>query len=100
MLSSSLLLLPRLGLWSRDKAAKGAADVARVGAGRIDAAIIEVEAVGVVSIRAGSRGPINTVPASAAKLISEVGIDIPAPHKEKRAERNIIRITIHWASTR
>ena len=96
---SSLLLLPRLGLWSRDKAAKGTAAVAIGVAGRSDATTIKVEVVDVASIREGSRRPAITVPASEIKLISADGIDPPTPHKEKRAERNIICITIHWAST-
>ncbi|MFG6399443.1 MAG: hypothetical protein K1W07_08955, partial [Parabacteroides distasonis] len=83
LLSFSLLLLPRLGLWSRDKAAKGIADVATVVAGRIDVATIEDEAVGAARTRVGSRGPINTALASAVELISAVRIDIPAPHKEQ-----------------
>ena len=66
------------------KAAKGIAVVATVADGRIDAAITEGEAVGVASIRVGSRGPINTAQASAAKLIRAVRRDIPAPHKEER----------------
>ena len=70
------------GLWSRDKAAKGTADVASGEAGRIDVAIIEVEVVGAVSIRVGSRGPVITVLTSAVKLISEVRIDTATPHKE------------------
>ena len=83
--SSSLLLLPRLGLWSRDKAAKGTAVVAKVEiAGRIDAAIIKAEAVGVASARVGSRRPVNTALASVVELISEVRNDNPAPHKEQR----------------
>ena len=83
MLSFSLLLLPRLGLWSRDKAAKGTAVVAIGVVGRIDAAIIKVEVVGVASIRVGSRGPINTVLASEVELISIVRIDTAAPHKDE-----------------
>ena len=79
-----LLLLPRLGLWSRDKAAKGIAEVAIVAGGRIDAATIEVEAVGAVSSRVGPRGPINTVLASVVELISKVRIDTATPHKEQR----------------
>ena len=83
LLSFSLLLLPRLGLWSRDKAAKGKA-VAAIGAvGQIDATATEVEVVGGVSVRAGSRRPVITVLASVDKLISAVRIDIPAPHKEQ-----------------
>ena len=93
------LLLPRLGLWSRDKAAKGTAVVAIAVGGRIDAAIIKGEGVGEVSSRVGPRGPVITVLASDAKLISIARSDIPAPHKEKWTKRDIIRITIHWAST-
>ena len=77
------LLLPRLGLWSRDKAAKGIAAVAIDAVGRIDVAIIEAEAVGVASARVGPRGPINTVLASVVKLTSGVRSDIPAPHEEE-----------------
>ena len=80
--SSSLLLLPRLGLWSRDKAAKGTAAVAIGVAGRSDVAIIKAEVVGEVSIRVGSRGPAITALASEVEqLIAR--IDIPAPHKEE-----------------
>ena len=84
-LSFSLLLLPRLGLWSRDKAAKGIADVANVVDGRNDAAIIEVEVVGEVSTRASPRRPVIAVLASSTELISAARIDIPAPHKEEGA---------------
>jgi len=82
LLFFSLLLLPRLGLWSRDKAAKGIAVVATDAAGRKDVTATEGEAVGDVSVRDGSRRPVITVLASDAKLISEVRTDIPAPHKE------------------
>ena len=81
--ATTLLLLPRLGLWGRDKAAKGTAAVAIVVGGRIDVAIIKVEAVGEVSVRVGSRRPVITDLASDAKLISAARIDIPAPHKEE-----------------
>ena len=37
-----LLLLPRLGLWSRDEAAKGKADEAIGAVGRTDTAAIEI----------------------------------------------------------
>ena len=80
---SHFLLLPRLGLWSRDKAAKGIAAVANGVAGRIDAAIIEAEDVGVASARVGSRGPINTALASVAEPSSKVRINTAAPHKEE-----------------
>ena len=78
----SLLLLPRLGLWSRDKAAKGIAVVAIVVVGRIDVATIEDEAVGAVSSRAGPRRPVITVLASAAKPFDFISTNPPAPHKE------------------
>ena len=86
------LFLPRLGLWSRDKAAKGTAGVASdvVGVGRIDVVIVKVEVVGVDSIRAGPRRPAVTVPASGVykqdvycrRCISLM--DTPAPHKKER----------------
>ena len=86
------LLLPRLGLWSRDKAAKGIAAVAIGVAGRIDAAVTEGEAVGVGSIRVGSRGPVATPLASVVKgdfsvwgYVLTAEIDPPAPHKEEWA---------------
>ena len=84
--SFCLLLLPRLGLWSRDKAAKGKAVVAIGVVGRIDATATEVEVVGVVSIRAGSRRPVITDLASIVKPISGVRIDTAAPHKEEFAD--------------
>ncbi|MFG6399444.1 MAG: hypothetical protein K1W07_08960 [Parabacteroides distasonis] len=85
-----LLLLPRLGLWSRDKAAKGKA-VAAIGAvGQIDATATEVEVVGGVSVRASSRRPVIAVLASAVKgdfsvwgYVLTAEIDKPAPHKEE-----------------
>ena len=88
--SFSLLLLPRLGLWSRDKAAKGKA-VAAIGAvGQIDATATEVEVVGGVSVRASSRRPVIAVLASAVKgdfsvwgYVLTAEIDKPAPHKEE-----------------
>lgn len=73
--------------------------MASVAVGRVDVAVTEVEAVGEVSNRVGSRGPINTDLASDAKLISIAGIDKPAPHKEEWTKDNIIRITINWTST-
>ena len=82
-IQGKLLIKIGAGLWSRDKAAKGIAEVAIVVAGRIDAAIIEDEAVGAASTREGSRGPVATPLASVAKLISGVKIDPPAPHKEQ-----------------
>ena len=91
-----LLLLPRLGLWSRDKAAKGIADEAtEVAVGRIDAIATEVEAVGVVGTRIGPRRPAAAVLVSDVKLISAVGNDTPTPHKEQRTKSYIIRITIN-----
>ena len=94
-----LLLLPRLGLWSRDKAAKGIAEVAIVDVGRMDVASTKVEVVGDASVRGGSRRPAVADLASVVKLISTVGTDIPVPHKEKRTKGYIIRITINWTST-
>ena len=87
MLSFSLLLLPRLGLWNRDKAAKRIAEVAIVVAGRIDAATAEVEVVGAASSRAGSRGPISTVLASVAKSIGLARLNPSAPYKEERKSK-------------
>ena len=90
---ATLLLLPRLRLWSRDKTAKGIAVVATAAVGRIDEAIIEVEAVGEVSIRVGARRPVITVLTSAAYKQNVYRcrciplIDIPAPHKEERKSR-------------
>ena len=89
-----LLLLPRLGLWSRDKAAKGTAVVATEVVGRIDVTATEEEGVGGASARVGSRRPVITALASAVEqLIAR--IDIPAPHKEERTKSYIIRITIN-----
>ena len=81
------LLLPRLGLWSRDKAAKGIAAVAIVDVGRIDVATDEVKVVGIASVRVGPRRPIITFLTSVAKLIRVVGMDKPAPHKEQKQNR-------------
>ena len=92
-----LLLLPRLGLWSRDKAAKGTAEVASSVAGRIDEATNEVEAVGVASARVGPRRPAVAVLASVVKLISVVWIDIPAPHKEEWA---LWLVLLFWVDKR
>ena len=92
------LLLPRLGLWSRDKAAKGKAEVATEVIGRSDVTAIEAEVVGMVSARADPRRPIITFPASADELSSIVRIDTAAPHKEQWTKRDIIRITINWTS--
>ena len=83
-IQGKLLIKIGAGLWSRDKATKGTADVASGEAGRIDVAIIEVEVVGAVSIRVGSRGPVITALASDAKLISGARMDTAAPHKEER----------------
>ena len=83
------LLLPRLGLWSRDKAAKGIAVVAIdvVVVGRIDATIVEAEVVGALSVGVGSRRPVIAVLASTAELISTVRIDTAAPHKEQKQNK-------------
>ena len=78
---STLLLLPRLGLWSRDKTAKGTTAGARAAVGRIDAAT-EAEVVGGANVCGPSR-PVLTVLASEVKLISIARIDNPAPHKEE-----------------
>ena len=69
--------------------------MATVVVGRPDAEA-EAEAVGMVDIRASSRRPVTTDLTSVAKLISVVGIDIPAPHKEEWAKGYIIAITINW----
>ena len=96
--SFSLLLLPRLGLWSRDKAAKGAAEVTIMPVGRIDVTTTKIEVVGEASVRDGPRRPVITTLTSVVEQLI-VSIDIPAPHKEEWTERDIIRITIYWTST-
>lgn len=58
------------------------ADVAIAAAGRVDAASIEVEDVGGVSVRVGSRGPVADAPASVEERFRVTGEDVAAPHKE------------------
>lgn len=75
------------------------AELARGVFGAINVAITEVEVVGFAIVIVGSRGPVKTGLASATEQ-PVANIDRPAPHKEEGTKGNIIRIAIHWTSTR